>query len=156
MRVFLYLQNDYFMHVVRRRGRGDRSAGHQDDENEDAGMMQAIMDSLMSMTGAGGDDAGQGAGGGMMAGLAGRLRAMLGGGPNEEGEVRLHSVLDHYVLHRRLTLYCLLQVDEDERQAMLAQLMELAEDTRANRAGGPLPGGFPDDDEVTDDDDLSD
>ena len=36
-----------------------------------------------------------------------------------------------------------LQIDEDERQAMLAQLMELAEDTRANRPGGPLPGGFP-------------
>lgn len=83
------LQNDYFMNVVRRRRGGDRSGGRQEDEGEDAGLMQAIIDSLMSMTGgAGGDEAAQGAGGGMMAGLAGRLRAMLGGGAGGEQEVR--------------------------------------------------------------------
>lgn len=45
------------------------------------------------------------------------------------------------------------QIDEDERQAMLAQIMELAEDTRAMGAGGPLPGGFPADSDDDDDDD---
>lgn len=51
------------------------------------------------------------------------------------------------------------QIDEDERQAMLAQIMELAEETRATRAGGPLPGGFPaddDDDQYEDESDYSD
>lgn len=48
-------------------------------------------------------------------------------------------------------------MDNDERQAMVAQLMEIAEEARAR--GDPMPGGFPeddDDDQYTDDEDHSD
>jgi hypothetical protein len=144
------------MNVTRRRR--ERSAGRHEDEGEDAGLMQAIMDSLMGMAGAGaaGDGAAQGAGGGMMAGLAGRLRAMLGGGGGaEDGQEVRPRICQRALLCPLLTSDHLfaLQIDDDERQAMLAQIMELAEETRATRAGGPLPGGFPADDDDDDDDD---